>query len=914
MSMKKLGLSLSVLTVASVGVGLGSHSVHADEAKTEPAVRAEKQATGNEQTTQKKVDQKQQEVNDQQKQVDKQTTVVNEAKAQSNQANQAVTDQTKVVDQKQQDVKEKQATVEQAKQEVAKAQEVVKEATPQAIEQAKNQVTNDNKIVSDTQQAVSNAQDQVNAQEKVVSEKAQATKTAEEQNQKDKEAVATAQKTLEDTQALANNAQAEKTKLEGEQATQEKNLETAKTEEATAKAQVDQNQALVSNAEQAVKDQEANVSKAKEDTLAKQNDVTTKENELTAKTEAVKEANNQLAQAQDNLQIYRPINLPADFTPDYYDKLNADQIKSMETEGIKLNPSLPMNNTEKELDSVMIDISNPTDEQKWQMSNYVVGLLNEVREKFGISPIRVSEQSIKFAWDVAKYDDSTINNGHDVNAINQAAKENGFKEYPGINSYENLSIGYVNISNNQITLYDFQDAARRTIVNMLMNDSASGYLHLESLLSNGNGKSMYPIIENIGVSVSGEANAVRVPGKIHLICYNKNDLVNTANYQEGTVPNFPSKSQLEQIVTEKQTSVTNATNAENQAKQAVDEANQAFDEAKTAQKNAETLLATKQDDVKKAQSLYAVSNTNYQSKIDATKTIQSNLDDVKTQLATVQALIANRAAVLNQLAANVNTAQQTEQASEKVLAQKQADQQKEEQTLATLQETLKQAQSNAIKAQNALKASEAALQRLGNAQPNYEKAQANLAEAEQAVTDAQQAYQLAVDQLGALQKEQTDKKDLYEQAKTKLDEEQTQLKQVTQQLSTLKERLATEQRQEALQQQVKEAEQNMASSSDSVRPVSYTSGSQSISPVMNSRSSYGRQSNIDSTVGTPTSLTTNRSTSKEPMQMSKQSLSQNVSSLPKTNEKKSGFPLLAGEIMTLFGLAGLMRKKYKHSR
>lgn len=58
----------------------------------------------------------------------------------------------------------------------------------------------------------------------------------------------------------------------------------------------------------------------------------------------------------------------------------------------------------------------------------------------GLSQLSVSDQSIKFAWDVAKYSD-TGEYMHDVTAINKAAKENGFKEYPGMNYYENLGGG-----------------------------------------------------------------------------------------------------------------------------------------------------------------------------------------------------------------------------------------------------------------------------------------------------------------------------------------------------------------------------------------------------------------------------------------------------------------------------------------
>ena len=77
----------------------------------------------------------------------------------------------------------------------------------------------------------------------------------------------------------------------------------------------------------------------------------------------------------------------------------------------------------------MIDIKNPTEKQKQQMSDYVVGLINDVREKLGLQKLKISNQAMKFAWDVAKYDNPKEFD-HDVNAINRAQKKVVLKNSP----------------------------------------------------------------------------------------------------------------------------------------------------------------------------------------------------------------------------------------------------------------------------------------------------------------------------------------------------------------------------------------------------------------------------------------------------------------------------------------------------
>ncbi|MDN3077329.1 surface exclusion protein SEA1/PrgA, partial [Enterococcus faecalis] len=223
---------------------------------------------------------------------------------------------------------------------------------------------------------------------------------------------------------------------------------------------------------------------------------------------------------------------------------------------------------------------NPTEKQKQQMSDYVVGLINDVREKLGLQKLKISNQAMKFAWDVAKYDNPKEFD-HDVNAINRAAKENGFKEFPGQNFYENLSMGRFTTQEGKVSMYDFEKAARNALVSMLMNDGHSGYSHLDSLLDANE--------TNMAVSISGDLNDISA--KIHIISYNQSKLVEANTYEEGTAPVFKSKETLQKEVVTNQEKLATAQQVESDAQQARSASQQALNTAKTTQATAEKELS-----------------------------------------------------------------------------------------------------------------------------------------------------------------------------------------------------------------------------------------------------------------------------------------------------------------------------------
>ncbi|WP_279264813.1 SEC10/PgrA surface exclusion domain-containing protein, partial [Enterococcus faecalis] len=399
-------------------------------------------------------------------------------------------------------------------------------------------------------------------------------------------------------------------------------------------------------------------------------------------------------------------------------------------------------------------------------------------------------------WDNAKYTNPN-EIGHDENAINKAAKENGFKEYLGQNFYENLSGGYFQPKDGKISVLDFERAAREALVDMLFNDGRMGYGHTESLLQADK--------TNIAIALSEENHGFS-SGKIHIIGYNQSRLVDQNTYEEGSVPVFKSKETLQKEVATNQEKLATAQQAESDAQQARSASQQALNTAKTTQATAEKGLSVHKVTLANLQVVATKSTTNYEEKVRQTATAEKSLQQIKDQLATINELIQNRAAVLEKAKANVAEAQAIEQTSANVLKEKQAALKAEEIVLAHLTDISNQREADLVKAKDQLVASKNALLRLENAQPNYEKAVKKLTEAEMKLDKIQADYQASIERLAQLKEEQSVANETYKQAKATLDKEVQYLAMLVSDLQAAKEQQAKE----ALQQQVVQEQKRLA--------------------------------------------------------------------------------------------------------
>ncbi|MET2015483.1 SEC10/PgrA surface exclusion domain-containing protein [Enterococcus faecalis] len=795
---KKVKVGLGIVAVTGLGVSVGGQQVQAAETVNTENTSTEvaKEAVTSKQTAPQTIAEKQQAVDTQKEVVAQEQAVTDKVKQQSMAADQAVKDQQAVVSKGETAVKAQESKVKEAQQAVEEAKKIVDEATPSAIEKTKEQVATDTQAVDEQQKVVDQAQTDVNQQQAVVDEKAKETNAAKVQNEKDQQAVTAAKHEQAKLEELAKNAEMEKAKAEKEQAAKEAELANKQKEEAKAKDQKAKDDQAVADQQTVVTTSQEKVADAKADTAAKQADLTAKENALKDKQAATKQAQNTLDSSKEELKGHKGINLPANFTPDYYKKLTEQEKQVMEKEALALNKVFPENQADAAKATEMIDIKNPTEKQKKQMSDYFVGLLNDVREKLGLQKLKVSSQNIKFAWDNAKYTNPN-EIGHDENAINKAAKENGFKEYPGQNFYENLSGGYFQPKDGKISVLDFERAAREALVDMLFNDGRMGYGHTESLLQADK--------TNIAIALSEENHGFS-SGKIHIIGYNQSRLVDQNTYEEGSVPVFKSKETLQKEVATNQEKLATAQQAESDAQQARSASQQALNTAKTTQATAEKGLSVHKVTLANLQVVATKSTTNYEEKVRQTATAEKSLQQIKDQLATINELIQNRAAVLEKAKANVAEAQAIEQTSANVLKEKQAALKAEEIVLAHLTDISNQREAGLVKAKDQLVASKNALLRLENAQPNYEKAVKKLTEAEMKLDKIQADYQASIERLAQLKEEQSVANETYKQAKATLDKEVQYLAMLVSDLQAAKEQQAKE----ALQQQVVQEQKRLA--------------------------------------------------------------------------------------------------------
>lgn len=795
---KKVKVGLGIVAVTGLGVSVGGQQVQAAETVNTENTSTEvaKEAVTSKQTAPQTIAEKQQAVDTQKEVVAQEQAVTDKVKQQSMAADQAVKDQQAVVSKGETAVKAQESKVKEAQQAVEEAKKIVDEATPSVIEKTKEQVATDTQAVDEQQKVVDQAQTDVNQQQAVVDEKAKETNAAKVQNEKDQQAVTAAKHEQAKLEELAKNAEMEKAKAEKEQAAKEAELANKQKEEAKAKDQKAKDDQAVADQQTVVTTSQEKVADAKADTAAKQADLTAKENALKDKQAATKQAQNTLDSSKEELKGHKGINLPANFTPDYYKKLTEQEKQVMEKEALALNKVFPENQADAAKATEMIDIKNPTEKQKKQMSDYFVGLLNDVREKLGLQKLKVSSQNIKFAWDNAKYTNPN-EIGHDENAINKAAKENGFKEYPGQNFYENLSGGYFQPKDGKISVLDFERAAREALVDMLFNDGRMGYGHTESLLQADK--------TNIAIALSEENHGFS-SGKIHIIGYNQSRLVDQNTYEEGSVPVFKSKETLQKEVATNQEKLATAQQAESDAQQARSASQQALNTAKTTQATAEKGLSVHKVTLANLQVVATKSTTNYEEKVRQTATAEKSLQQIKDQLATINELIQNRAAVLEKAKANVAEAQAIEQTSANVLKEKQAALKAEEIVLAHLTDISNQREADLVKAKDQLVASKNALLRLENAQPNYEKAVKKLTEAEMKLDKIQADYQASIERLAQLKEEQSVANETYKQAKATLDKEVQYLAMLVSDLQAAKEQQAKE----ALQQQVVQEQKRLA--------------------------------------------------------------------------------------------------------
>lgn len=752
MKNSKLKITTASIAVAAAVMGTTSATqiAHADDVTpdTPDTAKATQASTTQTPVTQQDVDKAKSDVDTAQKNTDTSDNAVSNAKGNSDKASTVVTE-TKTdldtaetvnadttpekVEKADSDVKAAENTVTDVKTNVDKAQS--DSASAQA-DNEKAQANADNaqkasdKATTDAQTAASNVD---KAQTDATNAKTQV--TADEKAVTDAQAaVDTKQKAVDDAKIKADNAASTDQKAEKAKETAKNELTNA--ENAKAQTETDKNAAQKNvDDQQKVVDNAAKATQAAKDELAKQSDSTYPQ-VLDLSPEWIK-AFNEFKNAKG--------------TSDETAKRNAlDALTNSESSRLH-NAFTSQTTLSKDKSN---DINNLDSEMANKLNQYLISLLNSIHKALNDGQtVQANSNLIQFASDVAaqyQAHKNGIESGHDIQALNAAAKKNGLVETAG-NPYENLltteqsyygeSTTYQKVSEHELyrLVYD-------TTIYMFAGDGQSKYAHALALLnSNTLGMSFNSYLKD--EALSQEVHILNVPNANYMVksgttseikakyenLYGKNS---SANLKESTIDTTKLQAILDKAI-ENET-VTNKQLAS----------------LKVVLQNAVDALTVAQQNVQIAQAKYdalvnaPTASNQAQKELAEAKTALSN---AQTELATAQSKLAASKDALADKLASLTNAQNAQIKADNAKTQKEAELATAKNVLADAtdkanasDEKLATARKELETAHTALSAARVVLEALKSSQSNYEIAldAYNNALAKQAI--AETAYNNAV--------------------------------------------------------------------------------------------------------------------------------------------------------------------------
>ena len=464
-TIKKLrtGAVISTLAISALGVSTGVSANETEVAVNEPATR---------------VVAKDEVVPKVPSQAD-----VDKAKAESDKANQDVAKQKEVVASTEVNI----ANAEKTIAETTKKVEEAKTVTPEKVAEAKadadkkaNELATAEKTVADADKSVSTTAEKVADQTKVVSNAEKtATATAEK--------VANAQKKVDSLSSTTDVAPLEK---EVDTLTNQVSADTKAVE--TAQTNLDNGKKAQSNKDQAIKDAQGGVSQAEANLTQATTALANAKADQVNKDQAISTAKANLNSAIEELKdakegIYN-INLGSEYVSllkEYFanpsqelsNKLKALAFKEYEKFGkitfdkngeVYRYDLVYPKESKKDL-ATKVNINNLDYNTRKELSLFAADLINQVRKQFGTEDVKVTEDSIRIANEVARK--STEEYGHDFKALNEVGKENGvlLGELAGFSDEP------------ATTLADVKKRIYDDILSMLFDDAHAQWGHATSL-------------------------------------------------------------------------------------------------------------------------------------------------------------------------------------------------------------------------------------------------------------------------------------------------------------------------------------------------------------------------------------------------------------------------------------------------
>ena len=407
---------------------------------------------------------------------------VDKAKAESDKASQDVAKQKEVVASTESNISSAEKTIA----ETTKKVEESKTVTPEKVAEAKadadkkaNDLATAEKTVTDASKSLSATSEKVANQTEVVSNAEKtATATAEK--------VANAQKKVDSLSSTTDI-----TKLEGDVYGLTNQVKVDTNAVNIAQGKLDEGKKALANKEKALKEAQDKVNTLEATLNEKATILNNAKSIRTQKEEALNSAKSNLSSAKEELKdategIYN-IKLGSEYISllkEYFanpsqglsDKLKALAFKEYEKFGkitfkdgeVYRYDLIYPKESKKDLDT-KVDINNLDYDTRKELSLFAADLINQIRKQFGTEDVKVTEDSVRIANEVARK--STEEYGHDFKALNEVGKENGvlLGELAGFSD------------DTTTTLADVKKRIYDDILSMLFNDAHAKWGHATSL-------------------------------------------------------------------------------------------------------------------------------------------------------------------------------------------------------------------------------------------------------------------------------------------------------------------------------------------------------------------------------------------------------------------------------------------------
>ena len=570
-TIKKLrtGAVISTLAISALGVSTGVSASETEVAVNEPATRVV--------------------AKDEVKPKVPSQADVDKAKAESDKANQDVAKQKEVVSTTEANI----ATAEKTIADTTKKVEEAKSVTPQKVVEAKadaekkaSELATAEKTVADADKSVSATAEKVADQTKVVSN---AEKTATDTANK----VADAQKKVDSLSSTTDVAPLEKevATLTNQVAEDTQAVETAQTN-------LDNAKKAQSNKDQAIKDAQSGVSQAETNLTQATTALANAKADQSNKDRAVITAQADLDRAKEDLADQGgnyTINLSQEYVSllkQYFanpSKELSEQLKALAFKeyekfgkitfegGEVYRYDLTYPQASKKDQNTKVNFNNLDYETRKELSLFAADLINQVRKQFGTGNVKVTEDSIRIANEVAHK--ATLEYGHDFKALNEVGENNGvlLGELAGFSD------------DTTKTLVDVKKRIYDVILSMLFDDAHAKWGHATSL------SGVLPKDPNAGymqyTGLGFRSNAT-FTSVIHFMKISDNLVSKGAKFDKTKVVTANNNTKaFEEKLSLAQSTYDDALKASKEAKSTVQSAQTAYTNAETALANARTHLS-----------------------------------------------------------------------------------------------------------------------------------------------------------------------------------------------------------------------------------------------------------------------------------------------------------------------------------